>query len=392
MDRRLGSLTLRIEQEDVQEVLTRAADVLALVDERGRLLQVNRQACRTLGYSLSELTHLTLFDLDPQLDPRQFDDLRRVADAAPFVTSQRRFRCKEGSLLDVEVRMKNVLAKRTASKLLLVAARDITERKNLEERLVEALMRAEESGRMKKAFLANLSHEIRTPLNIIVGYTSLISSFVHGEGEDLDPRSVLESMEGATHRLLNTIHATLDLSKIEKGSLGLRPEVLDVRAVVATELEPLRNDAERKGISLSSDLGDQPRTVRFDAYCLSSAIRKLFDNAVKFTAQGEITVTLRQEADDSLVLEVTDTGTGIGSGYLPNLFEPFSQEDPGLTRRFEGAGIGLALAKRFLELNGATVSAVSEKGKGSAFRIHFPKRIMVADGDARAARRKRAAA
>ncbi|HUE39065.1 MAG TPA: ATP-binding protein, partial [Candidatus Binatia bacterium] len=125
---------------------------------------------------------------------------------------------------------------------------------------------------------------------------------------------------------------------------------------------------------------------------LSSAIRKLFDNAVKFTAQGEITVTLRQEADESLVLEVTDTGTGIGSGYLPNLFEPFSQEDPGLTRRFEGAGIGLALAKRFLELNGATVSAVSEKGKGSAFRIHFPKRIMVADGDARAARRKRAAA
>src|ERR1051325_2141231 len=93
MDRRPGSLTLRIEQEEVQEVLTRAADVLALVDARGRLLQVNRQACRTLGYSLSELTHLTLFDLDPQLDPPQFDDLRRVADAAPFVASQRRFRC-----------------------------------------------------------------------------------------------------------------------------------------------------------------------------------------------------------------------------------------------------------------------------------------------------------
>ena len=106
--------------------------------------------------------------------------------------------------------------------------------------------------------------------------------------------------------------------------------------------------------------------------------------------QGEITVTLREDGTDGLVLEVSDTGTGISTAYLANLFEPFSQEDPGLTRRFEGAGIGLALAKRFLDLNGAAISAASEKGKGSAFRVHFPKRIMVTnDDDARSSRRKR---
>jgi PAS domain S-box-containing protein len=387
MNRRPSESTLRIDHEDIQKVLSRAADVLSLVDDRGRLLKVNHQACRTLGYSLAEMSELSIFDLDRELDRPQFEDLRRRVESEEVITSERRFRCKDGSTLDVEVRMKNVLFSGVRARLFLIAARDITERKHLQERLVDALVRAEESSRMKQLFLSNLSHEIRTPLHVIVGYTSLISSFIH-EGGEVDVASVLESMERATHRLLNTIHSTLDLSKIEKGGLRPRPEVLDVVAVVTTEVQSLRNDAARKGITVSCELGDSPRQVRFDSYCLSNAVRKLLDNAVKFTQQGEIGVAIEDDGKGGFVLEVRDTGAGISSAYLPNLFEPFTQEDPGLTRRFEGVGIGLALAKRFVELNGATLSAASEKGKGSLFRIHFPKGIVVVEGAA-ASRRKR---
>ena len=147
---------------------------------------------------------------------------------------------------------------------------------------------------------------------------------------------------------------------------------MTVWPVIEREIGEFRPLAADKGISLSCTAEDPSAMVVFDEYCLAHAVRNLVDNAVKFTEQGEISTRLRRDADGSLSCEIRDTGVGIESVYLGDLFQPFSQEDVGYTRRFEGPGIGLALTRKYLELSGARIAVQSEKGKGSVFTIHFP--------------------
>ena len=115
------------------------------------------------------------------------------------------------------------------------------------------------------------------------------------------------------------------------------------------------------------------QVVSFDEGCLSNALTNLLQNAIKFTERGEVAVRLRRDARAALCLEVRDTGVGIDANYLPQVFEAFSQENPGLTRKFEGVGLGLSLVRKYLELNGAEIAAASEKGKGSTFTIRFAR-------------------
>ena len=370
-------LALRIDDRELSEIVPRAADVLSIVDKQGRILEVNRQGHMILGYSPGEMAQLSVFDLDGELDAEQFQEIVLRTQDGACVTVEHRFRCKDGSPISVEVRIGRVQIEGYETTLLF-AARDIGERKRAEQRLWEALTKAEEFSRMKSAFLANFGHEIRTPLNAIVGYTSLVADLVSEKGNEAGP-SALTGIQRATERLLNTIQSTIDLSKMENGSLSVRPKRLDLVACVEGEVELFRRDAQRKGLSLSWEMGDDRPRIRFDRYCLSRAIRKLIDNAIKFTEKGGVALQLERDASGTVVLEVRDSGVGISPAYMPHLFEPFSQEDAGMCRRFEGVGNGLALAKRFVELNGASVSVESRKEKGTVSRIHFPRQIQVCD-------------
>jgi signal transduction histidine kinase len=217
-----------------------------------------------------------------------------------------------------------------------------------------------------------MSHEIRTPLNVITGFNSLIAEHLVERGDD-SQRDVLESIDRASTRLINTVHQVLDFSKIISGSFMVKPVPLRIWPVIERQVGEFRSLAAGKGISLSCGAEDPNATVVFDEYCLAHAVRILVDNAVKFTKQGEISTRLCRDAEGSFSFEVRDTGVGIDSDYLGHLYQPFTQEEQGYTRRFEGSGIGLALTMKYLELNGARLSVQSEKGKGSVFTIHFPK-------------------
>jgi signal transduction histidine kinase len=131
--------------------------------------------------------------------------------------------------------------------------------------------------------------------------------------------------------------------------------------------------AAEKGLKLRLEIAESDATVRFDEYCLQSALSNLLQNAIKFTDRGEIVLGLDRDSTGTLKLEVRDTGIGIDNDYLPRLFEPFSQEQTGHRRRFEGAGLGLAFARKCVELGGAQISAASRKGEGSTFTIAFPR-------------------
>ncbi len=251
-------------------------------------------------------------------------------------------------------------------------AKDVTERKRIEEELARARDMALESAATKSAFLANMSHEIRTPLNVIVGYNEIIRETLAERG-DSELENCQERMQRACQRLLNTIHSILDFSRMEAGALELRREPLSVAALVGRIVEDCRPLANARSLALLLDVVEAKAVVYFDEYCLSGALLNLLQNAIKFTERGEILVKIFRNGNGELHVEVRDTGIGIDRGFLPNLFQPFNQEESGYRRRFEGSGLGLALTKRYLEINGARISVKSEKGQGSTFRVEFPR-------------------
>jgi PAS domain S-box-containing protein len=250
---------------------------------------------------------------------------------------------------------------------------DVTAEKRAEEELKKARDEALESARLKSAFLANMSHEIRTPLNIILGYTSLIAEHLAERGDE-SQRQLMEGVTRAGRRLIDTIHGILDLSKIETGAFEVRRQTMDVRPLIERQVEDFQLLAREKGLDLSCRFDEADSEVCVDEYCLSQTLSNLLHNAIKFTEKGQIIAHLYRSADRALRLEICDTGVGIDKEYLPRLFQPFSQEQSGYTRSYEGSGLGLALVRKYLELNSASIEVKSQKGHGSCFTICFDQR------------------
>jgi signal transduction histidine kinase len=258
-----------------------------------------------------------------------------------------------------------------AVRAMVVNSRDVTERKQAEEGLREALRKAEESDRLKSAFLANVSHEIRTPLNIILGYNEILRDSLTRRTDEGELQ-LLSGIEKASHRLTNTVTGIVDLSKLESGTFEYKPAEIRPQESITRWVEEFRQVAKEKELSLTCQIEEPGATIVFDEYSLSRALFHLIDNAVKFTLTGSVSVRLFRRPD-RLALEVRDTGIGIAEAYVPKLFRPFSQEEYGYTRDFEGPGIGLALTKRLVEINGGVLEFESAKGVGSVFTILLPE-------------------
>jgi histidine kinase/DNA gyrase B/HSP90-like ATPase/phospho-acceptor domain-containing protein/GAF domain-containing protein len=225
------------------------------------------------------------------------------------------------------------------------------------------------------SYCANVSHEIRTPLNIILGYSEIIGEQLAAKGcLELAPH--VDAIRRAGQRLLYTVEEIVDFSKIETGSLELNPVDFFVEPMLEELVDDFRSRAKAKGVNLSLDLGSPRARVRFDKYCLERAVTNLLHNAVKFTERGTISVRLTRDAAGGLKLEIRDSGIGIDESYMQHLFEPFSQEDSSYSRRFEGAGLGLALSRKYLELNGATFHVHSIKNVGTTCTIDFRARAL----------------
>jgi len=227
-----------------------------------------------------------------------------------------------------------------------------------------------QASRVKSEFLANMSHEIRTPLNVVLGYTDVLADEIDAQDNE-DMKEHLDAIRRAGRRLNRTIQGILDFSKIEARAFELRPQSVKLATVLERHVEDIRILAEQKNLRIRCVIDDPKATVLFDEYCLSGALTNLLQNAIKFTQEGSVTAKLYRGPDRNLKISVIDTGIGIEPGYLMRIFEPFSQEESGYTRRFEGNGLGLALTRSYLQLNGAAITVQSQKGQGSQFTVTF---------------------
>lgn len=256
-------------------------------------------------------------------------------------------------------------------------ALDITDRKNYETELVETRAAAEAGSRAKSQFLANMSHELRTPINGIMGILQLLLGGFKG-ALDTEQKELLAKADRAARSLLRIIEDILDLSRIEVGKLSLKKETFPIREAISDVVELFTMEAHRKELELSCVIDEGlPHIFTGDAVRIRQVLVNLVGNALKFTDRGVVTVAVTAQsgpADGSIpvTFSVTDTGIGIPREKIESLFKPFTQLDPSDTRRYGGAGLGLAISSRLVEMMGGTMSLQSEEGAGSSFSFTIP--------------------
>lgn len=233
--------------------------------------------------------------------------------------------------------------------------------------LRESQVRAEEANRMKSEFLASMSHELRTPLNGIMGY----AEFLRDSSTDT-PREFAGIILDSSQHLLELVNSILDLAKVEAGQMVLELRDVPLRPLLERIIQSHRPPALEKGLVLAFEVaGDVPETLRCDSTRLSQVLINLVDNAIKFTDEGRVDITVSRQGA-WLQLKVADTGCGIAGDMQDHVFERFRQVESFLTRRHAGTGLGLALVKELTALMGGNVVLHSEPGKGSEFVVNLP--------------------
>ncbi len=353
-------------------LMNMASDGIAILNKEHRVIEANEAFARMLGYGMEEVTALHTWDWEaryPEASIREeFKDIAAIQ--ARFETVHRR---KDGSTYDAEVGASGAMI--GDEPMVITITRDVSGRKTMEKRLLEAKEAAEAANRAKSEFLAIMSHEIRTPLNGVLGMLQLL----RGTALDREQGEFLDTALASSRHLNQILSDVLDLSSIESGKLHLRAAPFSLDSVVAPVLGAFEGPARDKGLRLSAEVDPAlAGSLTGDAGRLRQILFNLVGNAVKYTARGEVRLEAyplplrRPGVDLSLHLAVIDTGIGIPEERLKDIFEPFIQVETPYTRRQGGTGLGLSIVRRLVGFMGGSLSICSEPGHGSEIHVTLP--------------------
>jgi PAS domain S-box-containing protein len=382
---------LQDEKRIAQRYLDVAGVMLLVLDPSGRIALINRKGCEVLGWPESELLGVDWFGrfLPPPLQEPRRELFRLLLTGDGELPARDETTIINASGEQRVIDWRNILLRADDGHLqgVLSSGEDITERKQIEKQLNEqqsqlealvarrtadlttALTAAKVADRAKDAFLANVSHELRTPLNAVIGLSELARRL----GTDPRQRDYLDKIANAGKTLFNLINDLLDLSKIAAGRLSFASETFSLRDLVRRSNSVMSHKATEKGLELCERIDHEvPDVLVGDPLRVEQILLNLLSNAIKFTAAGRVAIGIgvgqREAQRVCLDIVVEDTGVGISEEDLGRLFEPFSQADATMSRRFGGSGLGLAICRHLVTLMDGEISVSSRPGAGSTFR------------------------
>ena len=252
--------------------------------------------------------------------------------------------------------------------------KDITDRKLWEISLKKAKDQAEQADKLKSEFLAQMSHEIRSPINTILNSVALIREELSDSGNEI--QELFPILDAAGKRIIKTIDSILNMSELQLGIYEPSFKIINLNKEIFNLLvREYKYLASLKYLDFNYNVETENTDVYADIYSVGQIFANLFDNAIKYTNEGGISVKVSRDNKNRLSVVVSDTGIGISKEFIPVLFSPFRQELQGYSRKYEGNGLGLALIKRYCAMNKAVIEVQSEKNKGSVFTIIFDEQV-----------------
>lgn len=360
---------IRQSEERFRATWENSFDGMRLTDEHGIIIEVNSAFCNLVNKKREELIgqKFTIVYHEKQQDA--FDRYLKNFNTKSFRPQLE----TEIQLWDGKLKwfsLSNSLIETEQNTLLMLSIiRDVTERKVHEQKLVAALEKAEEMNRVKSYFFANMSHELRTPFVGILGFAELLHDTVSEEDKDM-----VDHIIRSAHRMQNTLTKILDLTNLE--FLNTKPEKkpTNIVAIVERVFNDFKLAAEKKNLTFKKDIRQSEIILNTDNRLFTTILYNLVDNAIIYTEEGEIAISAEIKKEfgaDIFELQVKDTGIGIPNDKLELIWKEFRQVSEGLSRTFEGTGLGLTITKKNCEMLGGEISVESEVDRGTTFTVRF---------------------
>lgn len=368
---------IRRSEKRYRDLFNYSQALICTHDMSGRLLAINPEICRVLGYAEGEMLGARIQDYIPVDDRPKFEEeyidairTSNIAVSGVFCVLN-----KKGER--IYLLYKNYRMEEPGLEPYVIGfSQDITERIHMEQELRYAKKVTDEIAQAKESFLAHMSHEIRTPMNGIMGMASLMAKTTLNDQQ----RYFLKLIQEAAGSLLVIVNDILDLEKIVAGKLQLEKIKFKIVEKITSSIQSFIHKAEEKHLGLIfQNAIPATMVVRGDPYRLSQVLNNIMSNALKFTDKGRVTIVtgIIEQNEEWAVVEIiiSDTGIGIGKDRIRTIFEPFEQADVAISRKYGGTGLGLTICKNMIEMQNGELLVQSEEGKGSTFTIRIPYQL-----------------
>jgi hypothetical protein len=364
--------TLKESEDKFRKIFEESPFSMLMAGKDFEIIRANQSFCHFIGYQEEELKLFTFrnFTHPDYVSNDEISLLKLIAGEIPIYHTEKRYIRNGGSIIWGLTTVSLIRNKKNEVQFFLVMIEDITSRKKATDELIAAKEKAEESDRLKTAFLHNVSHEIRTPMNAIIGFSTLLNE---PDLTEEDRHQYVDIIFQSGSQLLSIINDIVDIANVESGQAKVNLTEINLNSMMKRLNEQFSINAKKNNVSinLKATLPDENSSIKSDNTKLVQILSNLINNAVKFTKYGRIDFGCVLK-DKFLEFFVKDTGIGIPPEYHSRIFDRFYQVDSAVSRQYTGTGLGLSICKGYVELLGGTLGVESEPGKGTLFVFTIP--------------------
>ncbi len=378
-ERRRAERALSEAEKKYRAIVENSASGIYQVTPEGQYLSANPAFATILGYDAPEdiLREVQNVTSEIYCSGRERERSLREALRSGHIHTECQVRRRDGSIIWVRENLRSVKDEDDQLLYFEGGIEDVTQRKNTEVALREAMVHSDLANRAKSEFLANMSHELRTPLNSIIGFSDIIRNQAFGSVGSSEYMDYARDINESGKHLLQVINDILDVSRIEAGERQLNEGIVDLRKIVLASIDMLSPKIEANSIIISNFIKDDNSKIIGETHAVKQMIMNLLSNAVKFTSSGG-RVSINTTIDDygQMLVSITDTGIGLTDEEVEKALSPFGQVSTGFNRSESGTGLGLTLVQSLMELHGGSFELFSQKGVGTTATLVFPpKRV-----------------